>query len=121
MLCHRLFNSVEDGFKSEPYEYRKAVHSVGTALAEWEETPELTVLLYAGPMKVNYPGLSQKTLTNVSADYYTVCSQYTDRISSTWKRYFDKWTSLSVTYLLMQRLLKMVPALVFFGKLLTKD
>ena len=45
LLYHRLFSSAEDGFKSEPYEYRKAVHSVGTALAEQEEPPEVTWLL----------------------------------------------------------------------------
>lgn len=45
LLYHRLFSSAEEGFKSEPYEYRQAVHSVGAALAEQEETPEVTWLL----------------------------------------------------------------------------
>lgn len=45
LLYHRLFSSTEDGFKSEPYEYRQAVHSVGTALAEGEERREVTWLV----------------------------------------------------------------------------
>lgn len=45
LLYHRLFSSAEDGFKSEPYEYRKAVQSVGGALAEQEEAREVTWLV----------------------------------------------------------------------------
>ena len=45
LLYHRLFSSKEDGFKSEPYEYRQAVHSVGAALAVRGEAPEVTWLL----------------------------------------------------------------------------
>ena len=45
LLYHRLFSSTEDGFKSEPYEYRQAVHSVGRALGEEGERPDVTWLV----------------------------------------------------------------------------
>ena len=45
LLYHRLFSTAEEGFKSEPYEYRQAVHSVGEALATGQETPEVTWLV----------------------------------------------------------------------------
>lgn len=45
LLYHRLFSSHEEGFKSEPYEYRQAVTSVGTALAQEEQAPQVTWLL----------------------------------------------------------------------------
>lgn len=45
LLYHRLFSSHEEGFKSEPYEYRQAVASVGDALAQGDEAPQVTWLL----------------------------------------------------------------------------
>lgn len=45
LLYHRLFSSQEDGFQSEPSEYREAVKSVGRALAQQEEEPEVTWLV----------------------------------------------------------------------------
>lgn len=45
LLYHRLFSSREIGFKSESYEYRQAVRSVGGALSVLEKTPEVTWLL----------------------------------------------------------------------------
>lgn len=45
LLYHRLFSSTEAGFKSEPYEYRQAVTSVGAALAQEECDAEVTWLL----------------------------------------------------------------------------
>ena len=41
LLYHRLFSSQEDGFKSEPYEYRQAVRSVSMVL-EIEICPDLS-------------------------------------------------------------------------------
>jgi len=45
LLYHRLFSSTEAGFKSEPYEYRQAVTSVGAALAREGSDPDVTWLL----------------------------------------------------------------------------
>jgi hypothetical protein len=45
LLYHRLFSSKEVGFKSEPYEYREAVRSVGSTLAREGEAPQVTWLL----------------------------------------------------------------------------
>jgi len=45
LLYHRLFSSTEAGFKSEPYEYRQAVTSVGAALAREGSAAEVTWLL----------------------------------------------------------------------------
>lgn len=45
LLYHRLFSSTEEGFKSEPYEYRQAVHSVGAALAREGVDADITWLL----------------------------------------------------------------------------
>ena len=45
LLYHRLFSSREDGFKSEPHEYREAVRSVGRAFGQGEKPPAVTWLL----------------------------------------------------------------------------
>lgn len=50
LLYHRLFSSQEVGFRSEPYEYRQAVHSVRRALEEAAtaaeaEVPDVTWLV----------------------------------------------------------------------------
>lgn len=45
LLYHHLFSSQEDGFKSEPYEYRQAVSSVSMALEKVDKVPEVTWLL----------------------------------------------------------------------------
>ena len=45
LLYHRLYSSKEVGFKSEPYEYRAAVSSVGSALAQKGSKPKVTWLL----------------------------------------------------------------------------
>lgn len=45
LLYHRLFSAAEEGFKSEPYEYRQAVHSVGAALDAGEEAPDVSWLV----------------------------------------------------------------------------
>lgn len=45
LLYHRLYSSTEVGFMSEPYEYREAVRSVGSALAREGEEPAVTWLL----------------------------------------------------------------------------
>lgn len=45
LLYHRLFSSTEEGFKSEPHEYRQAVTSVGAALAREGIEADVTWLL----------------------------------------------------------------------------
>lgn len=45
LLYHRLFSSTEEGFKSEPYEYRQAVTSVGAVLAQEGSEADVTWLL----------------------------------------------------------------------------
>lgn len=45
LLYHHLFSTAEEGFKSEPYEYRQAVHSVSAALGAVEEAPDVTWLV----------------------------------------------------------------------------
>jgi hypothetical protein len=45
LLYHRLFSSTEDGFKSESLEYRRAVHSVGSALQREGVQAEVTWLV----------------------------------------------------------------------------
>lgn len=45
LLYHRLFSSMETGFKSEPHEYRQAVRSVGTALTREGVAVDVTWLL----------------------------------------------------------------------------
>ena len=45
LLYHRLFTSQEEGFKSEPHEYREAVRSVVRALGQLDKAPEVTWLL----------------------------------------------------------------------------
>lgn len=45
LLYHRLFSTAEEGFKSEPFEYRQAVHSVSAALGAGEEAPDVTWLV----------------------------------------------------------------------------
>jgi hypothetical protein len=45
LLYHRLFSSEEDGFRSEPLEYREAVRSVGRALERSGESPAVTWLV----------------------------------------------------------------------------
>jgi hypothetical protein len=45
LLYHRLFSSHEEGFKSEPHEYREAVRSVGRALERAGKSPAVTWLL----------------------------------------------------------------------------
>lgn len=45
LLYHHLFSSTEEGFKSEPYEYRQAVTCVGAALAQEGIEADITWLL----------------------------------------------------------------------------